>query len=39
MGDECFVFEAKSFEEKESWIGIIGKAMLKNSSGVLIGGY
>lgn len=28
-----FVFQAKSFEEKESWIGAIGKAMIKLSKG------
>ena len=26
-----FFFEAKSFEEKEGWIGAIGKAMVKCS--------
>ena len=31
MGDECFFFEAKTFEEKEGWIGAIGKALIKNS--------
>jgi hypothetical protein len=31
MGDESFFFEAKSFEEKEGWIGAIGKALIKSS--------
>ena len=31
MGDECFFFEAKNFEDKEGWIGAIGKALIKNS--------
>ena len=35
MGDECFYFEAKSFEEKEGWIGAIGKAMIKGSNIVI----
>ncbi len=34
MGDECFFFEAKSFEEKEEWIGAIGKALLNNSKSI-----
>ena len=29
MVDNAFVFQAKSFEEKEGWIGAIGKAMIK----------
>ena len=32
MGDECFYFEAKNFEEKEGWIGAIGKAMIKGTN-------
>ena len=36
MGDECFNFQAKTFEEKEGWIGAIGKAMIKSSKGNLI---
>ena len=35
MGDESFYFEAKSFEDKESWIGAIGKAMIKGSNIVI----
>lgn len=31
MADNVFVFQAKSFEEKESWIGAIGKAMIKTA--------
>ena len=27
-----FIFQAKSFEEKEAWIGAIGKAMIKSTS-------
>ena len=36
MGDESFSFQAKSFEDKEGWIGAIGKAMIKGSKGNLI---
>ena len=37
MGDgEIFYFEAKTFEDKEGWIGAIGKAMIKGSKGNLI---
>ena len=28
MGDESFNFEANSSEDRESWIGAIGKAMM-----------
>ena len=35
MGDECFFFAAKTFEEKEGWIGAIGKALIKNSKTVV----
>ena len=35
MGDESFYFEAKTFEEKEGWIGAIGKAMIKGSNTVI----
>ena len=31
MADNVFVLQAKSFEEKESWIGAIGKAMIKTA--------
>ena len=31
MADNVFVFQVKSFEEKESWIGAIGKAMIKTA--------
>ena len=31
MADNVFIFQAKSFEEKESWIGAIGKAMIKTA--------
>ena len=31
MGDDSFCFEAKNFEEKEGWIGAIGKALIKSS--------
>ena len=38
--DDVFYFEAKSFEEKESWIGAVGKAMVKTgNSGVFMGNY
>ena len=36
MGDEVFYFEAKTFEEKEAWIGSIGKAMIKTSKTITI---
>ena len=32
-----FNFEAKTFEEKEGWIGAIGKAMVKTGNNVLMG--
>ena len=32
MGDQCFYFEAQNYEEKESWIGAIGKAMIKGTN-------
>ena len=32
-----FFFEAKSFEEKEGWIGAIGKAMVKTGNQVFMG--
>ena len=35
MGDESFNFEAKNFEDKESWIGAIGKAMIRGSNKVI----
>ena len=35
--DTVFYFEAKNFEEKESWIGAIGKAMVKTGNNILIG--
>ena len=35
MGDESFCFEAKNFEEKEAWIGAIGKAMIKGTNIVI----
>ena len=35
--DTIFYFEAKTFEEKESWIGAIGKAMVKTGNNVIIG--
>ena len=36
--DAIFFFEAKTFEEKESWIGAIGKAMVKTGkNNVIIG--
>ena len=31
MADHAFVFQAKRFEEKEGWIGAIGKAMIKTA--------
>ena len=31
MQEELFIFKVNSFEEKESWIGAIGKAMIKGS--------
>ena len=31
MADDLFLFQADTFEEKESWIGAIGKAMIKGS--------
>ena len=37
MQDGNFVFLAKCFEDKEAWIGAIGKAMIKSSkSNVMI---
>ena len=30
--DGTIFFQAKSFEEKESWIGSIGKAMIKSQN-------
>ena len=36
--ETVFYFEAKTFEEKESWIGAIGKAMVKTGkNNVIIG--
>ena len=32
-----FYFEAKSFEEKEGWIGAIGKSMVKTGNNVFMG--
>ena len=32
-----FLFEAKTFEEKESWIGAIGKAMVKTGNNIIMG--
>ena len=33
LGDgSVFIFQAKNFEEKESWIGAIGKAMIKSTT-------
>jgi hypothetical protein len=32
MNDETFFFQAETFEDKESWIGAIGKAMIKGSN-------
>ena len=37
--DTVFFFEAKTFEEKESWIGAIGKAMVKTGNTVIPGNY
>ena len=31
MADDLFLFQADTFEEKEGWIGAIGKAMIKDS--------
>ena len=31
MDDDLFLFQADTFEEKEGWIGAIGKAMIKGS--------
>jgi len=31
LDSQTFSFQAKSFEEKEAWIGAIGKIMVKNS--------
>ena len=31
VNGDVFIFQAKNFEEKESWIGAIGKAMIKCS--------
>ena len=31
MPDNTFVFLAKCFEDKEAWIGAIGKAMIKST--------
>ncbi len=35
--DTIFYFEAKTFEEKESWIGAIGKAMVKIGNNTIMG--
>ena len=32
-----FFFEARTFEEKEAWIGAIGKAMVKTGNSVFMG--
>ena len=32
MNDDTFYFQAKTFEEKEAWIGAIGRAMIKGSN-------
>ena len=38
--DNVFFFEAKTFEEKESWIGAVGKAMMKSGKpSVFMGNY
>ena len=37
--DDVFYFEAKSFEEKEGWIGAVGKAMVKTGNSVIGGNY
>ena len=37
--ETVFYFEAKTFEEKESWIGAIGKAMVKTGNTVIPGNY
>ena len=38
--DNVFFFEAQTFEDKESWIGAIGKAMMKSGkSSVFMGNY
>ena len=34
MADDLFLFQADTFEEKEGWIGAIGKALIKNSKGI-----
>ena len=40
LKDNVFFFEAKTFEDKESWIGAIGKAMVRSTnSGVITGNY
>ena len=31
MADDLFLFQRDTFEEKEGWIGAIGKAMIKGS--------
>ena len=31
MPETTFIFLAKNFEEKEAWIGAIGKAMIKST--------
>ena len=31
MTDDLFLFQVDTFEEKEGWIGAIGKAMIKGS--------
>ncbi len=36
IDDAIFQFQAKSLEEKEAWIGAVGKAMLKGSMGSVI---
>ena len=37
--ETVFYFQAKNFEEKESWIGAIGKAMVKTTNNVFMGNY
>ena len=34
--DDTFYFEAKSFEEKEGWIGAVGKAMVKTGNSIFV---
>jgi hypothetical protein len=31
VDDDSFFFQARSYEDKESWIGAIGKVMVKGS--------